>query len=191
MNDNRDKDVRFYELLEQLITAMTDYDIVDISHIESLLIEISSMFRLSKAVTHVYRNPKEEQMGNGETLCCYDTGREGEPILTFRVVSSVMSIVTMTAYMSPDTEPLTESERQKAELCMRTTISFISNRRLRDIVYELAFFDDSGYPNLRSLNNYLAEMIETGGYRGKAAIRYNLRHFTLVTRRRYCYPQPL
>ena len=59
MNDNSDKDVRFYELLEQLVTAMTDYDIVDISHIESLLIEISSMFRLSKAVTHVYRNPKE------------------------------------------------------------------------------------------------------------------------------------
>ncbi len=180
MNDNSDKDVRFYELLEQLVTAMTDYDIVDISHIESLLIEISSMFRLSKAVTHVYRNPKEEKRGNGETLCCYDTGREGEPILTFRVVTSVMSIVTMTAYMSPDTEPLTESERQKVELCMRTTISFISNRRLRDIVYELAFFDDSGYPNLRSLNNYLAEMIETGGYRGKAAIRYNLRHFTIV-----------
>ncbi|MBR1824593.1 MAG: EAL domain-containing protein [Ruminococcus sp.] len=180
MELNNEKDMRFYKLLEQLVTAMTDYDNVDKPHIESLLIEISSMLRLSKGVTHVFRNPQEEKAGIGEVLCCYDLGIEGKPVMTIRMVSSVMSIVTMTVFMSPDEPPLTPEERQKVELTIRTTLSFLSHRRLRDIVYNLAYFDDNGYPNLRSLSNYLNKMLIKQTYRGKAAIRYNLRHFSLV-----------
>jgi hypothetical protein len=76
--------------------------------IEQLLIDISNMFRLSKAVTRLFRNPQEEAAGGGETLCCFDTGIEGDEILNIRVVSSVMSITQMSVYMAPDEKPLTE-----------------------------------------------------------------------------------
>ena len=180
MDVSNENDIRYYELLEQLMSAMTAAENPDIPLIEKLLQEISSMFRLSKAVTHVYRTPLDEKKGDGETLCCYDTGREGEPIITLRMVSSIMSIVTMTVYMTADTKPLTEDERMKVEMVMRTTISFVSNRRLNKTVYELAYFDDSGYPNLRSLNRSIEKMIHRGTYTGKAAVRYNLRHFSLI-----------
>ena len=177
---SKDATMQFYVLFEQLVSAMTDIEHKDVAKIEALLIEISSMFRLSKGVTRVYRNLQEEKEGGGETLCCYDTGVEGVEVSTLRVVTSVLSSATMTVYMSPDEPPLTEDERWKVELVMRTTLSFVSRNRLKDIVEELAFYDESGYPNLRSLNTYLMRMVSTGKIYGKVAFRYNLRHFGLI-----------
>lgn len=171
--------VRFYELYEQLLNAFVAFDTVDQPLIESLLIKIATMFRLSKGVTRVYKNPQEEAMGLGETLCCFDRG-EGEEILKIRVVTSVMSIATMTIYMDPKEEPLSTEEFNKMELVVRTVLSFISRNRLKDIVYKLAYFDDVGYPNLRTLNNYIDSIAGQGGFKGMMAVRYNLRHFSLI-----------
>ncbi|MBO6193780.1 MAG: GGDEF domain-containing protein [Clostridiales bacterium] len=171
--------VRFYELYEQLLNAFVAFDTVDQPLIESLLIKIATMFRLSKGVTRVYKNPQEEAMGLGETLCCFDRG-EGEEILKIRVVTSVMSIATMTIYMDPKEEPLSTEEFNKMELVVRTVLSFISRNRLKDIVYKLAYFDDVGYPNLRTLNNYIDSIAGQGGFKGMMAVRYNLRHISLI-----------
>lgn len=180
MKNDENTDMRFFDLYTQLVSAMTDVAKIDVPRIENLLCEIAAMFRLSKGVTRVYRNPQEESDGGGETLCSYDTGKEGEVVSFIRVVTSVMSIATMTVYMSPEEEPLTEEEKWKVELVMRTNLSFVSRNRLRDIVEELAYFDEAGFPNLRNLNNYLMSMIKSGRIYGKTAFRYNLRHFALI-----------
>jgi EAL domain-containing protein (putative c-di-GMP-specific phosphodiesterase class I)/GGDEF domain-containing protein len=175
-----ERSIRFYELFEQLTSAMTEIGRIDIPLIEKTLIDISLMFRLSKGVTRLYRNPQEEIQGGGETLCCFDTGREGKPVISLRVVTSIMSIATLTVYMTDDVEPLTDDERWKVELVMRTTLSFVSRNRLRDIVEELAFYDDDGYPNLRSLINYLTRYLSKCMLGGKVAAHYNLRHYSLI-----------
>lgn len=171
--------VRFYELYEQLLSAMVNFDKVDIPLIESLLCRISLMFRLSKGVTRVFRNSQDEKDSKGEVLSCFDLHIEGKPVKTLRVVSSVMTIITMTVYMSPDEEPLSPEEDKKVDLVMRTVLSFVSRNRLKNTVYELAYFDEFGYPNLRSLNTEMAKMIKTGRFSNKMAVRYNLRHFSL------------
>ncbi|MBP5262509.1 MAG: GGDEF domain-containing protein [Clostridiales bacterium] len=175
-----DPAIRFYELYEQLMSVMTDVEQVDIGKIESILSEICVMFRLSKGVTRVYRNPQEEQAGTGETLCCFDTGKVGKEIIKFRVVTSVMSSATIAVYMAPDEKPLDDEERWKVELVMRTTLSFVSRNRLKNIVEELAYYDDNGYPNLRSWNKRLIDDLMSGHIRGKLAFHYNLRHFSLI-----------
>lgn len=174
--------MRFFVLFEQLIYSMTNIGNIDVTKIEELLIEIASMFRLSKGVTRIYRNPQEEEEGRGETLCCFDTGKEGYEVSRIRVVTSIMSIATMTVYMSPEEEPLTEEEKWKVELIMRTTLSFVSRNRLQDVVRELAYYDESGYPNLRSMNAYLMRTLRMGKIYEKTAFRYNLRHFALINR---------
>ena len=175
-----DSSIRFYRLYEQLVSAMTEIGEVNVQRIEELLIEISTMFRLSKGVTRLYRNPQEERMGGGETLSCFDTGKEGKEIISLRVVTSVMSIATITVYMSPDEKPLTEEERWKVELVMRTTLSFVSRNRLRDIVEELAYFDEEGYPNLRTFGTYIMKNAGSGKISGMAVFHYNLRHFSVI-----------
>ena len=176
-----EKTIRFYDLFIRLVSAMTDVTgnvKAHVSEIEGLLIEISAMFRLSRAVTRLYRNPQEEAAGGGETLCCYDTGVEGTEIISLRVVTSVMSIATMTAYMAPNEEPLTDDEYWKVELVMRTTLSYVSRNRLKDIVYDLAYYDDSGYLNHRSYFNHIMKIRNEIG--GMVAIMYNLLHFSQV-----------
>ncbi len=176
-----EKDMRFYELFGQLVSKMTDMNKpADIAGIENLLIRISSMLRLSKGVTRLYRNPREEELGLGETLCCYDTGKEGILIHKVRVVTSVMSIAEMKVYMEESEPPLTDTEFERVDLVMRTTVSYVSRNRLRDIVAELAYRDDAGYLNIRSLESALMKKGRDGSLAGMAAIHYNLRHFSLI-----------
>ena len=176
-----DQKTRFYELFIKLVSLMTDLKAsieANTPEIENILVEICSMFRLSKAVTRLYKNPKDEVQGIGETLSCYDTGVDGEEIISFRVVTSVMSIGVMRVYMSKDETPLAEEEKWYVELTMRTVLSYVTRNRLKDMVYELAYFDDFGYGNQRNYMNYL--MQNRDRLNGMIAIRYNLLHFILV-----------
>ena len=179
---DHERESRFSELFEQLVTAMTCGRSDVVPEIERLLIEISLLLRLSKGVTRVYRNPQEEEKGGGETLSCFDMGEECVEIMRIRVVTSVMNSAEMAVYMSPDAEPLTEWEKARAELVMRTVLSYISRNRLRDIVEELAFYDDDGFRNLRSLQVYIYRRMGTGKLDGMAVLHYNLRHFSLVNK---------
>ena len=176
-----DRTMKFYDLYVRLVSEMTDMTgNVDshVSTIENLLIEISTMFRLSKGVTRVFRNPQEEAAGGGETLCCFDTGIEGKEIMSLRMVTSVMSIAVMTIYMSPDEEPLTDEEYWRVELVVRTTLSYVSRNRLKNVVYQLAYYDDDGYLNHRYyFKQIVSKKNELGGM---VAIMYNLLHFSLV-----------
>ena len=171
---------RFYILYEQLVSAMTDFGKVKISQIEEILIEISKMFRLSKGVTRVFRNPVEEKNDEGETLCCFDTGKEGFLVSKLRVVTSVLSSASMSVYMSPDEKPLSGIEKWRVELVMRTILSFVSRNRLSQMVDHLTYYDEYGYPNLRCLNKEIYDAIAKKRINGMVAFRYNLRNFSFV-----------
>ncbi len=179
---DQEKEYRFFRLYEQLasLTQIVNQK-PEIPKIEAIMNEISVMLRLAKGVTHFYKNPGDEQRGIGETMCSYDIGAENiKPVHTVRFVTNLMSISTMTIYMTEDEEPLTDEELFKADLTMRTTLAFISRNRLQIIAEELAFFDDMGFRNIRSFFKFLAWNSRPGDFNGMAAIQYNLRHFALV-----------
>lgn len=179
---DQEKEYRFFRLYEQLasLTQIVNQK-PEIPKIEAIVNEISVMLRLAKGVTHFYKNPGDELRGIGETMCSYDIGAENiKPVHTVRFVTNLMSISTMTIYMTEDEEPLTDEELFKADLTMRTTLAFISRNRLQIIAEELAFFDDMGFRNIRSFFKFLAWNSKPGDFNGMAAIQYNLRHFALV-----------
>lgn len=172
--------VRFYELYEQLLAAMTNFDELNIELIQELLKKIGLMFRLSKGEVRIYRNAKDEELGVGDSYVPFDNGEEGTEILSIKAVTSVMSSAVSTVYMAKGEEPLSPEELNKVELVMRTVVSFVSRNRLKDIVYNLAYYDDSGYPNLRSLNRVLDKIVKNNAIGNKMAVRYNLRHFSII-----------
>ena len=176
---NVGQDMRYYELLDQLVSAMTAAGEADVSQIEQILGEIARLFRLCKGVTRLYRSLDEEKEGGGETFCSFDIG-EGEPVAFQRVVTSGMAIATMTVYMQPGVRPLSSEERRRVELIMRLTLSFVCRNRMQRSIEDLAFFDYDGYRNTRSLQNHFMQTERTGRFVGLAVVRYNLRHFTVV-----------
>lgn len=179
---DKEREYRFLKLYEQLASlTQTVNQKPEIPQIEALLNEISAMFRLAKGVTHFYKNPGDEQQGIGETMCSYDIGAENiKPVHKVRFVTKLMSISTMTVYMTEDEEPLTDEELIKVDLTMRTALAFVSRNRLQVIAEELAFFDDMKFRNIRSFFKFLAWNSKPGDFNGMAAIQYNLRHFALV-----------
>ena len=176
---NVGQDMRYYELLDQLVSAMTAAGEADVSQIEQILGEIARLFRLCKGVTRLYRSLDEEKEGGGETFCSFDIG-EGEPVAFQRVVTSGMAIATMTVYMQSGIRPLSSEERRRVELIMRLTLSFVCRNRMQRSIEALAFFDYDGYRNTRSLQNHFMQTERTGRFVGLAVVRYNLRHFTVV-----------
>ena len=176
---NVGQDMRYYELLDQLVSAMTAAGEADVSQIEQILGEIARLFRLCKGVTRLYRSLDEEKEGGGETFCSFDIG-EGEPVAFQRVVTSGMAIATMTVYMQSGIRPLSSEERRRVELIMRLTLSFVCRNRMQRSIEDLAFYDYDGYRNTRSLQNHFMQTERTGRFVGLAVVRYNLRHFTVV-----------
>lgn len=178
---NNERELEFYRLYTQLasLTQIVNQE-PDIPQIENIMNKIAAMFRLSKAITYFYRSPADEKLGKGEVMCSYDTGMEGKPVHTVRFVTKFMAISTMTIYMSEDEEPLSDKEFFMADLTMRTALAFISRNRLQVMAEQLAFFDDMGFRNIRSFFRYMAWKDQRGDFDGKAAINYNLRHFSLI-----------
>ena len=176
---NVGQDMRYYELLDQLVSAMTAAGEADVSQIEQILGEIARLFRLCRGVTRLYRSLDEEKEGGGETFCSFDIG-EGEPVAFQRVVTSGMAIATMTVYMQSGIRPLSSEERRRVELIMRLTLNFVCRNRMQRSIEDLAFFDYDGYRNTRSLQNHFMQVERTGRFVGLAVVRYNLRHFTVV-----------
>ncbi|MBO6307902.1 MAG: EAL domain-containing protein [Oribacterium sp.] len=181
MTTDIQKSLEFFELFEKLASATQIVNRKpDIKGIEDILGKISAMFRLSKGVTRFYKNPAEEEQDEGETMISYDLHVESRPVHTVRFVTRLMSITTMTVYMAVDEPPLTEDELFKVDLTMRTTLAFISRNRLQDIAEQLAFYDDSGFRNIRSFFNYITWKKGSGTMDGMAAVNYNIRHFSIV-----------
>lgn len=179
--NHSEQTARFKDLFVQLISAMTQIEDINIPLIESLLVELCVLLRLSKAETFLYNSLEEEKQGKGERLCSYDTG-EGEPVASFRVVSSIMTVGKIIAYMKPGAQPLSDGERGMLELAMRTTLHFLSRNRFKNVVEMLAFYDDAGYRNLRSLQNFYRKTYKEHRLNTFAVIRYNLRRFSLINR---------
>ena len=181
MDQDIEKALEFFALYEKLASATQIVNQkFDVAMIEDVLGKISAMHRLAKGVTRFYRNPAEEQRGGGETMISYDLGIPCVPVHSIRFVTRLMSITTMTVYMSPDEEPLTEDEFFRVDLTMRTAMAFISRNRLQVIAEELAFYDDMGFRNVRSYFNYMMWRGQPGGLDGMSAIIYNFRRFSLV-----------
>lgn len=175
-----DKQIRYYELLEQLIAVTRDTDNFSIERINEPLAGLCRLFRVSKGVTEFYKSANHEKSGRGEVFVCYDSGEGGSEIMGRRIVDESMAVSKCRVYMAEGTEPLSDEEREKVDLVMKVVLSFISNSRLRKIVERLTFYDDNGYRNMRSFIRCLEQLNERKQLGTHTAVYFNLRHFSQI-----------
>ncbi|WP_295089674.1 bifunctional diguanylate cyclase/phosphodiesterase [Ruminococcus sp.] len=177
-----DKTAKFYLLMEKLVRAMTQVDRFDKYAILRGVADMCKHFGVSKAVYKFYQSSTNEKLGKGDTIICFDDGNAGEISYTERILTKSRAIVIGTAYMSKDTAPLSQEEKDKLQLITRMLLSFLSRHRLETVVEQYTFYDDTGYRNVRSFLRYLEVLSENDSLSGHTALYYNLRHFTLVNR---------
>ena len=173
-------DMEYYAALENLIRAMTDLNEFKLEKIYAPLTELCKIFRVSKGVTTFYESLQHERRGKGEVFVCFDSGEKCKEVLTKRIVTEALSVAVCSVYMPEDAEPWSDLERSRVELIENTVLTFISRSRLKALVERLTFYDDDGYRNLRYYISHVERLGYEGRLSGKAAIRYNLKHFSLV-----------
>lgn len=179
---DKDKKIKFYELFEKLLGALTHLNGYDIEEIQEALSPLCEFFNISKGVTEFYKNISYEKTGRGDIFVAYDNGKGGKEIICRRIITKTMAIVKCSVFMPDDCQPLTVEEKKRVELVMRTLLSFISRYRLQTVVEEFAFYDNNGYRNIRAFLRYIESLKAEGKLYGNTAIHYNLRHFTLINR---------
>ena len=111
-----DRELRFYELFEQLVSAMTDFDNIDIPHIKDIIAKLCAHLRIAKAETRLYRNIRDEAEGKGENIDCVISDEPSSVVMSRRVVTSVMSIGTLTIYKADSEPELDEFEKKVPSL---------------------------------------------------------------------------
>lgn len=173
-------DARYYYLLEQLLLIMTKVKGFRLRELYDVLGELCRMFRISKGTVQFFQGLNHEMEDRGETFVCYDSGEGGEPVITVRIVTKVNAVVTGSVTMPPGAEPLSPEEYARVDLIIKTVLSFVSRVRLQSVVEMLSFHDEKGFPNTRCLMQYLQKTNEDKALGGKAALHFNLRHFSLV-----------
>lgn len=177
---DKNKTETYYILFERMIDCMTSPANFDRPEFVGVLKEICELFHISKGITEFYTSLSKEKTGQGEILIDHDNGHGDKVVVRRRFVTNTMAVIIGTLYMAEGDEPLSNDEYLKVDLILRALLSFVSRNRLQAAVEMLGFYDDNGYPNLRSFTRFLEQLNEKKNLPGHTAVHFNLRHFSLV-----------
>lgn len=170
----------FQQLFEKWIDILTTRGPVDHDELVRVLQKLCGLLRIAKGTVEFYQTFRDERNRNGEYFCDCDNGRGDVEINRIRIVTKSSTVIIGTLYIAKEDVPLSEEEYQKADLVMRSLLSFMGRARMERVVERLGFYDESGWPNLRAYMRYLEQINEQGKLYGHTAICYNLRHFSLI-----------
>ncbi len=174
------KDDQYYELLEEMINAMTQIGGgYDRDYIVDIVTRCCEMYRLTKAETRFFKSDAFEKRGEGEIISDYDNGNSDHVALKRKLVSKTGGSVTSMVYMAKN-DALSPEEEEKVDTFLRIMVYFVGRNRLQDAAEQLGFYDEQGYPNMRSFMRFLDKSNVEGKLAGKTACCFNLRHFARI-----------
>lgn len=173
-------DSEFYARFERFLDKITSIREVDLDNIEVYVAELCEYFGICKIITGFYQTPRAEAMGEGKVIVCVDTGDEAIPCYSKRIVTEAMSVTKVTVYRSADIPEWNEKTAHYVDIFTKIMALSVSRSSLIQLAKRRTFYDDDGYLNLNSFMKYLDDNGPKGLLRGHAAVRFNLKHYSLV-----------
>ncbi|MBR6070116.1 MAG: EAL domain-containing protein [Ruminococcus sp.] len=172
--------MEYYILIEEYLKKLSKMTVPDPMSIGTSVAGLCKFLRVAKVVAYFYDSFKDEAMGNGRSTCVYSTGEECTVALSDRLVTEVNSVAVCEVSIAKGAEPWSYTERERIMLVLKTTMTFISRLRLKQVTDMLSFYDADGFHNLRYFIGHLEKLALDDRLVGKVAILYNLKHFSLV-----------
>ena len=134
----------FQQLFEKWIDILTTRGPVDHDELVRVLQKLCGLLRIAKGTVEFYQTFRDERNRNGEYFCDCDNGRGDVEINRIRIVTKSSTVIIGTLYIAKEDVPLSEEEYQKADLVMRSLLSFMGRARMERVVERLGFYDESG-----------------------------------------------
>ncbi len=175
-----DSVLKFHEFVERLVRITHEEGGYDRQAYLKLLYEMCEYYDLAKATAEFYPNVSFEARGQGEIFCDFDTGHADILAARIRIVSKTQAVVIGSVHVSKERGELSPEDKDRIDVLLRLTLSFLSRNRLQRIVEKLGFNDEKDYPNFRAFVRYLETLNVSGGLAGKSAFHCDIHNFGLV-----------
>lgn len=179
---DKEKRDKYYILLERLTDYINDMNGFDHAGYKTVIEEICELFHISKGSTEFYRSLSDERLGNGDIMCDFDNGKGDIAVIEKRMVTPSKAVIKGFIYQSKDDIPMTEEEKEKVDIMLRSILAFVARKRLQRLLETFAYNDDAGYPNVASYKRFLDWQNEQTGLVGFTTCCLNLRHFSVINR---------
>lgn len=168
--------------LESVIRQMHQQHDAAPERIHEAMTELCDVLRLGKVEVVLYENELSEHLGLSETNCFHDSGKSSESFsISERFSAPDEKVIIYRIYPIEGDPEWTEEEQDR----IRTFIALLSTlggrSRLLALVRHLTFHE-SGLDmyNIKQFMKCARILCKTGQINQYAAIRFNLKHFSIV-----------
>ena len=148
--------------------------------VNNALSGLCELLRVSKITLSFYESMKQEASGRSITVKYFDSGADSVVVISERILTDVMGVAICRIYQPIGAEKWTEEERERVRLIQNILFVFEGRARLRRIVDKMTFYDSDDYRNLHYYFRHIQEAAGKGMLKGKAALQFNLQHFSLI-----------
>ena len=172
--------MEYYILIEEYLKRLNRITVPDPKQLGEYIEGLCKFLRVAKVVAYFYDSLKDESMGIGRSTCAYDTGEESTVAVSDRLVTEINSVAVCEVSIAKGAPAWSYTERERIMLVLKTTMTFISRLRLKEVTDRLSFYDADGYHNFRYFIGHMEKLALEDHLVGKVAIHFNLKHYSLV-----------
>ena len=168
-------------LLQNLLQTFVRDDVYSYDELKINAKEVCDFFGVSKAVAEFYRSQSHEKMHDGDVYVAYDNGKKGREVLKVRLVTKTTAVAIGTLF-APENVEYSAEQLEKLELLLRVVLFFVSRKKLQYALERIAYFDEYGYPNIRSFLRSLDNSYRQEGLTGYSTLCYDIKHLGLINK---------
>ena len=174
--------VRYVAALERAIHKLHQLSGADPAQNFEVMAELCDVLRLGKVEVIVYPNEASEQLGLSETTCFFDCGKASKDHWIDMRLTAVdeMVIVYHVYAIEGDTE-WTEEEQNRIRVFLDILSTLNGKSRLMNLAHRMTYYDNElDMYNLRQFMKCAQILGKTGKITQFTAVRFNLKHFSVV-----------
>ena len=173
---------KYLTVLENAIHKLHQLPGADPAQNFEVIAELCDVLRLGKVEAVVYENEASEQRGSGMTTCFFDCGKACmDHAISERVTAVDEMVIVYRIYPIEGETAWTEEERSRIHVFIALLSTISGKSRLIKLAHRMTYYDNElDMYNFRQFVKCAHLLCKTGQIRQFAAVRFNLKHFSVV-----------
>ena len=147
-----------------------------------VIAELCDVLRLGKVEAVVYENEVSEHLGLSATTCFYDSGKACEnSCISERVTAVDEMVILYNIYAIEGATEWTDEERNRIHVFIALLSTVSGKSRLLKLAHRMTYYDSElDMYNFKQFIKCAQRLCKTGQIKQYTAVRFNLKHFSVV-----------
>lgn len=173
---------KYLTALENSIEKLHQLSGADPEQNFEIIAELCDVLRLGKVEAVVYENEASEHLGLSATTCFYDSGKACEnSCISERITAVDEMVILYNVYAIEGAAEWTEEERNRIHVFIALLSTLSGKSRLLKLAHRMTYYDSElDMYNFKQFIKCAQRLCKTGQIRQYAAVRFNLKHFSVV-----------